>query len=91
MNITTGEQTSTDVSKSVVVRPWPLTIRDRTEFAAAGLGQVDTRWSMRVHYASDIQPGDVLTVGGFHYEVVDGGASQDELGVEWTIMTRRRR
>lgn len=91
VDVTTGAQTTTDTSKSVVVRPWPLSIRDRAEFASAGLTQVDTRWAMRVAYAATIEPGDILTVGGFGYLVVDGGATKDEHDVEWTILTRRRR
>jgi len=91
VDVTTGAQTTTDTSKTVVVRPWPLSIRDRSEFASAGLTQVDTRWSMRVAHAANIEPGDILTVGSFNYVVVDGGATKDEHGVEWTILTRRRR
>ena len=91
VDVTTGQQTATDMKSNVIVRPWPLSVREAAEFSNAGLGQIDTRWTMRTHYADDIDAGDILTVGGFDYEVTPNGAARDEFGVEWTIHTRRRR
>jgi len=91
LDIETGLQQDTTITKSVRVRSWPLSLKERTDLSAAGILDVETRWAMRVSYQSDISPGDVIRVGSFVYEVVAGGVSTDEHGVEHIILTRRRR
>lgn len=91
VNLTTGANTIDFKTENVVVRPWPIKTRERIEFSQAGLTNIDARWSMRVKYASDILPGDILRVAGFDYEVIPEGVTKDEHNVEWTILTRRRR
>lgn len=74
----------------VVVRSAGLTI---TEMAAlqAQIGQVVAVWKMRSHYMEHVEADYILSVSGFDYQVVDGGAILDALQLEWTIATRRRR
>lgn len=90
LDVATGEQSYTDSITDVMVRSWPLSVRERIGLASAGLDQVDARWTMRGKYVTDIKSDDILTVGTFHYEVVATGVTKDEHGVEWTILTRRR-
>jgi len=91
LDIETGLQQDTTITKQVRVRSWPLSLKERTDLSAAGILDVETRWAMRVSYQADISPGDVIRVGSFVYEVVAGGVSTDEHGVEHIILTRRRR
>ena len=90
LDVVTGEQAYTDSVTNVMVRSWPLSVREQIELASAGLDRVDARWTMRGKYADDIRSDDILTVGAFHYEVLASGVTRDEHGVEWTILTRRR-
>jgi hypothetical protein len=90
VDVVTGQQTYTDSVTDLMVRAWPLSLRERIDFSAAGLNQVDTRWTIRCKEALDIKPDDILTVGPFHYEVLASASTRDEFDVEWTILTRRR-
>lgn len=90
LDVVTGEQAYTDSVTDVIVRSWPLSIRERIDFANAGLNQVDTRWTMRCKYADELKSDDILTVGPFHYEILASAMTKDEFGVEWTLLTRRR-
>lgn len=90
LDIETGVQTYTDSVTDVMVRAWPLSVRERIDLASAGLEQVDARWTMRCKYAANLASDDILTVGPFHYEILASSATKDEFGVEWTILTRRR-
>ena len=90
LDVVTGEQAYTDSVTDVMVRSWPLSVRERIDLASAGLSQVDARWTMRGKYADDVKPDDILTVGTFHYEVLASGVTRDEHGVEWTLLTHRR-
>ncbi len=89
VDVVTGAQSTQQATCKVVIRPWPFTARELSDRSSAGLVQVDARWTMRVVYAGEVEPGDRIDVKGMVYEVVPSGATQDELGVEWTILTRR--
>ena len=92
LDLITGEQTISELPCRVKVRPMPLSRRDLVELAQAGLTQVETRWSMRAAYVSDVKAQDMLSVSGFNYEILDTPSSElDEFGVEWTLYTRRIR
>lgn len=90
LDVTTGEQSYTDSVTDVMVRSWPLSLRERVDMAQAGLTQVDTRWSMRCAYSVEITSDDILTVKNFNYEILASAATKDEFGIEWTLLTRRR-
>lgn len=90
LDVVTGQQTYTDSVTDIIVRAWPLSLRERIDFSAAGLNQIDTRWTIRCKEALDIKSDDILTVGPFHYEVLASAVTRDEFDVEWTILTRRR-
>lgn len=90
IDVVTGEQAYTDSVTDVIVRSWPLSIRERIDFASAGLSQIDARWTLRCKYADDLKSDDILTVGPFHYEILASAMTKDEFGVEWTLLTRRR-
>lgn len=89
-DVVTGNQAYTDQVTDVVVRSWPLTLRERIDLASAGFEQIDARWTMLVSYASELSTDDLLSINSFIYEVLPAGLTQDEFGVEWTILTRRR-
>lgn len=90
LDVITGEQAYTDQITDIVVRSWPLSVRERIDLANAGLQQIDARWTLRVAYASEVNTDDLLKVGNFYYEVIPGGVTKDEFDVDWTILTRRR-
>lgn len=90
MDVITGVQAYSDSITEVVLRSWPLSIRERIDLVAAGLQQVDARWTLRVAYASQVNTDDMLKVGDWYYEVLPGGVTKDEFEVEWTILTRRK-
>lgn len=90
LDVVTGVQAYSDQVSEVIVRSWPLSVREQVELAQAGLERVDTRWTLRCGYAAEIHSDDMLTVDGFHYEILASGATKDEFGVEWTLLTRRR-
>lgn len=91
VDITTGEQTAIETKSNVRIRPWSLSVREQIDFSAAGYMQIDARWTMRVAYASTVEPGDILQVGAFYYEIIPNGVNQDEHAVEWQLLTRRRK
>lgn len=90
LDVVTGVQSYTDTVTDVMLRSWPLSVLEQVNLAQAGLERVDTRWTMRCAYAAEIHSDDILTVKGFHYEILASAATKDEFGVEWTILTRRR-
>lgn len=90
LDVITGEQAYTDQSTDIMVRSWPLSVRERVDLASAGLQQIDARWTLRVASAPVVNTDDLLKVGNFYYEVIPGGLTKDEFDVEWTILTRRR-
>lgn len=91
LDIETGEVTNPDTQMPVKVRSSGFNAFDISQLQSAGLGQVDAAWWMRSAYKGEVQSGDVITVSGFDYEVVNQGAALDSLGLLWTIFTRRRR
>lgn len=90
VDVVTGAQSYSDSLTDVRVRSWPLSIFEQSQLSQAGLDRVDTRWALRCKYAMEIHPDDILTVNGYHYEILASGATKDEHGVEWTLLTRRR-
>ena len=91
IDVITGDITHADTQLAVKVRRAGLNSIDLSELQRAGLGQVDAAWTMRFAYHGDVKSGDMLTVSSFNYEIIDQGASLDDLGLLWTIFTRRRR
>ena len=64
---------------------------ERARLTGAGLTEVSVAWDMRsAHINTIVEPGDLIVTGGFNYEVVPGGATLDELGVDWCIYARRK-
>ena len=96
-NLTTGDNTITyspaesSTTPNARVRSAALSAYELAKLSQAGLTQIDATWKMRSAYASEVKAGDLITVGGFTYEVISGGAMLDVLRLLWTIHTRRRR
>lgn len=91
LNLETGTQTLSTQGQSVILRKRPITYNERARLSSAGFTEVSVAWDMRAaHITTDVEPGDLITTGGFHYEVVPGGATLDELGVDWCIYARRK-
>ncbi len=87
----TGNTTYSDTVTPVLVRAWPLSIRERIDLSSAGLTEIDTRYTMRCsQVSSDPIPGDLLRINGFQFEVLPGGVTKDEHDVEYILLTRRR-
>jgi hypothetical protein len=87
----TGEVIVTYQDIPVQVRSAGLSSIEISQLSQSGLGQIDAAWKMRHAYVDDVRPDHIIEVSGVYDEVIDGGASLDELGLLWTIMTRRRR
>ena len=90
-DVTTGQTVVTFSETSIRVRPAQLSVVERSELSRAGFTQFDQAWKFRKAYVSDVRPGHLLDVSGFTYEIVAGGVQLDELQLEWTVFTRRRR
>lgn len=89
-NPATGSQALSTQPKDVVVRPWPIGFKEKVDMSNAGITEVDAKWAMRVKYGR-VEPGDLLTVAGLNYIVVEGGVTTDEHDVDQIILTKRRR
>lgn len=87
----TGDVSTLDAEIPVRVRSSGFNSFDISQLQSAGLGQVDAVWLMRSAYLESVESGDVISVSGFDYNVIDQGATLDSLGLLWTILTRRRR
>lgn len=74
----------------VVLRSAGTTVVELAGFANAGLGQVDKVWWMRSAYASEVKADYIFETGTKRYQVIERGASLDEMGLLWTIATRER-
>lgn len=88
-NPDTGAQTLSTQPNDVVVRKWPIGFKEKVDMSNAGITEVDARWTMRVKYGR-VEPGDLLTVSGFSYIVIQGGVTTDEHDVDQIILTKRR-
>lgn len=92
LNVTTGATVVTfDETTGIKVRPAKLSVTELSSLSQAGFTQIDQVWKLRKAYAADVRPGHLLDVGGFLYEIIEGGIQLDELQLEWTLFTRRRR
>lgn len=92
VDVDTGVQEVEEFPIPVRVRSWPISVQEVSGFTQAGITEHMTRWCMRAHYVDDIQPGYMLYVLGFQYEVMQEPAAQlDEHGIDWVIYTRRMR
>jgi len=96
-NLTTGVNTITYsplesvTTPNAKVRSVSLSAYELAQLSNAGLGQVDATWRIRSAYVAEVKAGDLITVSGSTYEVLDGGAMLDVLRLLWTVHTRRRR
>lgn len=88
---TVGDMVRNYVDTPVVIRPHGFSSIELSQLSTSGLGQIDARWWMRRAYMEEVRPGHILGSGSFFYEVIDGGATLDDLQLLWTILTRRRR
>lgn len=82
--------TASETGTKVRVRSLPLTVRERSDLTRAGLTDIAARWRMQTKYRSDVKSKHMLYVSGFLHEILDQPAAEaDQLGIEWTIYTRR--
>lgn len=91
VDVVTGINTTTyEDPISVRVRSSGLSSIELSNLSSAGLDHIDASWLMRHFYRDTVLPGHVLGISGFYYEVIDQGATLDDLRLVWTIHTRRR-
>lgn len=92
LNVVTGEMVRTFTQvPGVVVRPQALGIREKEALASAGFIDVEAVWKIRKFYVDEPKADDyfTLTVSGFAYYIVPGGAILDRLQADWTLYTKR--
>lgn len=89
--ITDGATTVTyTTTPNIKVRSAGLSSVELAALRNAGYSLVEAVWYMRSAYVAEVLPGQIIQVGAFYYEVIENGATLDDLGQLWTIMTRRR-